>query len=435
MSTEVCSEKHLDNLPPGALFVFRFSDRLGSTYHLRVLERAFHLLISASFVHASLESQMSGQSFPMNLNEQVIAPLFSNIAVVGLFLIPLISMRLFAEEKRQGTIELLITSPVHDMEIIIGKWLSAVLMYGALLLVLFIDFSFLFIYGNPDWKPIATGFLGILLQGACLLALGTFISTLTRNQIVAGALGFALALVLWILNWTTSFGNSDTVQVLNYVSIVSHMDSFSRGVIDSEGLRLLPVYDLFWIVSNLSIPRVVAVEGVMADTTSTEIASTPAVPEAPPPVKPKDTVAARQARYGATAVLYTIVVLAALVLVNWLANRYNKTVDTTSNKRFTLSQETQKIVKNLKTDATITYIDKASGFDQAKGMLDRYRNLSPKIHIQYIDYMKQPTLARSYGVRFPGTAYVEIGPRREEAKAADRRRNHGRVRERPEGRA
>ncbi|MBV8552103.1 MAG: GldG family protein [Acidobacteriaceae bacterium] len=131
----------------------------------------------------------------------------------------------------------------------------------------------------------------------------------------------------------------------------------------------------------------------------------------------KDTVAARQARYGATSVLYTIVVLAVLVLANWLANRYNKPFDTTSNKRYTLSQETQKIVQGLKQDATITYIDKASGFDQAKGMLDRYKNLSPKIHIQYIDYQKQPTLARSYGLRFPGTAYVEIGQRREEAKA------------------
>ncbi len=200
------------------------------------LSGLFTYIISASFVRASLEGQMSGQTFPMNVNEQVIAPLFSNMAVVGLFLIPLISMRLFAEEKRQGTIELLVTSPVHDMEIITGKWLSAVLMYGALLLVLLIDYSFLFIYGNPDWKPVATGFLGILLQGACLLALGTFISTLTRNQIVAGALGFALALVLWILNWTTSFGNSTTVQVLNYLSIVSHMDSFSRGVIDTKDL-------------------------------------------------------------------------------------------------------------------------------------------------------------------------------------------------------
>jgi ABC-type uncharacterized transport system involved in gliding motility auxiliary subunit len=137
---------------------------------------------------------------------------------------------------------------------------------------------------------------------------------------------------------------------------------------------------------------------------------------APKPSR-RDTVAARQARFGATAGLYTIVVIAVLVLVNWLGNRYNKTYDTTSNKRFTLSQQTQKIVKGLKQDATITYIDKASNFEQARGILDRYKNLSPKIHIQYIDYQKNPTVARAYGLRYAGTAYVEIGPRREEAKA------------------
>jgi ABC-2 type transport system permease protein len=198
------------------------------------LSGAFTYIITASFVRASLEGQMTGQSFPMNVNEQVIRPLFSNVAVIGLFLIPLISMRLFAEEKRQGTIELLITSPVHDLEIVLGKWLSAVIMYSALLLVLLIDYSFLFIYGQPDWKPVVTGFLGVLLFGACLLALGTFISTTTKNQIVAGAVGFALALLLWILDWTTSFGNSPTVQVMSYLSILSHLDSFARGVIDSK---------------------------------------------------------------------------------------------------------------------------------------------------------------------------------------------------------
>src|ERR1700759_5634450 len=109
------------------------------------LSGVFTYIISASFVRAGLESQMSGQSFPMNLNEQVIAPLFSNIAVIGLFLIPLISMRLFEENKRQGTIELLVTSPVHDVEIVLGKWLAAVLMYASLLVVLLLDFSFLFI--------------------------------------------------------------------------------------------------------------------------------------------------------------------------------------------------------------------------------------------------------------------------------------------------
>jgi len=134
-------------------------------------------------------------------------------------------------------------------------------------------------------------------------------------------------------------------------------------------------------------------------------------------VSRKSTIAARQARFGATASLYTIVVIAALVLVNWLGQRYNKTIDTTSNKRFTLSHETEKIVSGLKEPATIAYLDKASSFESARGILDRYKNLSSKIKIQYIDYQKQPTVAKSYGLRFPGTAYVEIGTRREEAKS------------------
>jgi ABC-type uncharacterized transport system involved in gliding motility auxiliary subunit len=134
-------------------------------------------------------------------------------------------------------------------------------------------------------------------------------------------------------------------------------------------------------------------------------------------VKQPSSLAARQARFGATAALYTIVIIAILAVVNWLGNRYNKSFDTTSNKRFTLSQETQKLVKNLKGSATITYIDKASNFGSARGMLDRYKNLSPKIHIQYIDVQREPTVARAYGLRYPGTAFVEIGSRREEAKA------------------
>lgn len=139
----------------------------------------------------------------------------------------------------------------------------------------------------------------------------------------------------------------------------------------------------------------------------------------PKPPKKKPTLAARQARYGATATVYTLVVIAALGLANWLANRYNKSADTTSNKQFTLSQETKKIVGGLKKDATILYFDKSSNFDQAKGILQRYKNLSPKIHVEYVDYQKEPTLARAYGLRFPGTAYVQIGDRREEAKTLD----------------
>ena len=199
-----------------------------------LLSGYFSYGIAAIFVRMGMESQMSGQSFPMNVNEQAIAPIASQIAVVGLFLIPLISMRLFAEEKRQGTIELLVTSPIHDIELVIGKWLASVLMYGSLLVVLLADYAFYFIYGQPDWKPVATGLLGLMLQGSCLLALGTFISTMTKNQIVAGAVGFGLALLLFLVSYFTQFGNSSVAQFLSYLSVQSHYDSFSRGVIDTK---------------------------------------------------------------------------------------------------------------------------------------------------------------------------------------------------------
>ncbi|MCU1291661.1 MAG: ABC-type uncharacterized transport system involved in gliding motility auxiliary component-like [Bryobacterales bacterium] len=128
-------------------------------------------------------------------------------------------------------------------------------------------------------------------------------------------------------------------------------------------------------------------------------------------------VSARQAKYGATASLYTLVVIAALILVNWLGNRYNKSFDTTSNKQFTLSDQSKKIVQGLKSDATIVYLDRPSGFATAKATLDRYANLSSKVHVQYVDVVRNPTVAASYGVRYPGTAVVQIGQRREEAKA------------------
>src|SRR6266446_7153475 len=149
----------------------------------------------AAFVNRGM--QMSSQSFPMNINDDLIRPLLDTASFIGLFTIPLITMRVFAEEKRTGTIELLATSPVLDGEIIEGKWLDEMVVYGSMLLFPALDFIFLFRYGHPDWKPMAIGFLGLLLQAGALLALGTFISTLTKNQIIAGAVTFALSLLLY----------------------------------------------------------------------------------------------------------------------------------------------------------------------------------------------------------------------------------------------
>src|SRR5579863_1521945 len=138
------------------------------------------------FVRFSFQAQMMGRQMPMNVNEQVIRPLLGFASTVALFLIPMITMRLFAEEKRSGTIELLMTSPVTDWEIILGKWLGAMLLYICVLGMSALNIALLFAYGKPDWKPILIGYLGLILQGGTLLAIGAFISTTTKNQIIAG---------------------------------------------------------------------------------------------------------------------------------------------------------------------------------------------------------------------------------------------------------
>jgi len=186
------------------------------------------------FVYEGMEMQMRGQMFPMSLNEQIIRPLLSNMSVIGLFMIPLISMRLFAEEKRTGTIELLATSPVRDIEIILGKWLAALILYSSILLFTALNFAFLFRYGNPDWKPLLVGYLGVLLQAGSMLAIGTFISTTTRNQIIAGAATFAVNLLLYVLGWVSAFETSTWARVLAYLSVATHSESFMKGVLDSK---------------------------------------------------------------------------------------------------------------------------------------------------------------------------------------------------------
>jgi ABC-2 type transport system permease protein len=183
------------------------------------------------FVYAGMEAQMRGAMFPLNVNEQVIRPLVSNVSVIGLFLIPMISMRLFAEEKRSGTIELLATSPIRDSEVILGKWLAALILYSAMLLLTAINFAWLFRYGNPDWKPLLVAYLGLLLQAGALLAIGTFISTLTRNQIIAGGATFGISLLLWVLEWVSGYDSATYARVMAYLSVLTHFESFAKGLL------------------------------------------------------------------------------------------------------------------------------------------------------------------------------------------------------------
>lgn len=127
----------------------------------------------------------------------------------------------------------------------------------------------------------------------------------------------------------------------------------------------------------------------------------------------------RQTKYAAYATVYILVIVAVIVVANFLANRYNKSFDATANKRYTLSDQTKKVVGDLKQDVTISYFDRANGMQNAKDLLDRYQNLSPKLHIQYVDLLKNPTLARAENVTREGEAVVSVGARREDAKSFD----------------
>lgn len=125
---------------------------------------------------------------------------------------------------------------------------------------------------------------------------------------------------------------------------------------------------------------------------------------------------ARQTKYIAYVVIYVLVVLTALVIANFLSNRYNKSYDATANKRYSLSDQTAKIVKGLKQDATITYFDQSTSFDRARDLLTEYKDLSPKVKVDYVDPDKKPEEAKAAGIKNYGTAVVQIGDRKEEAK-------------------
>ena len=169
----------------------------------------------------------------VNINEFMIRPLFGNTAVILLFFLPMLTMRSFAEEKRSGTMELLLTSPLTDFQIIMGKFLGAMALYALMLSLTLIHIGVLFWYGEPEWGPVLSGYLGLLLMGGSFISIGLAISSMTTNQIVAAVSTFAVLLLFWIINWMGDASGTTTQSVLAYLSILEHFDDFSKGVIDT----------------------------------------------------------------------------------------------------------------------------------------------------------------------------------------------------------
>ena len=197
------------------------------------------------FIRSSEQMQMGGGA--PNVNQHMISGLLQNAAVIILFALPMITMRTYAEEKRSGTIELLLTSPVTDVQIILGKFLGAMGLYTAMLAVTIVYIAILFLLGKPEWRPIATGYLGLLLMGGCFISVGLLISSLTKNQIVAGFMTFVVFLMLWVINWVGESSSPTTREIVNYLSVTEHFNDFARGILDTKHI----IYYLSFITFGL----------------------------------------------------------------------------------------------------------------------------------------------------------------------------------------
>jgi ABC-2 type transport system permease protein len=215
---------------------------LGGWFFFNLLAR-FNLLVS---MYSSFQGGAEAMQ-RLNVNEFVLAPLFHNLSVVLVILIPMITMRGFAEEKRAGTYELLLTSPVATWEIVLGKFVGMVAFICVMVSLTSIYGLILWIYGNPEVGIMIAGYLGLLLLAITFVTIGLFASSLTENQIIAAVTGLVMLLLLFVIAWPADSAGQTVGDVLRYVSVTEHFASLVKGVIDSKSLIYFATMIAGWL--------------------------------------------------------------------------------------------------------------------------------------------------------------------------------------------
>lgn len=187
----------------------------------------------------------------INPTDAVVQPVLQTMAIILLFVMPLITMRLFSEEKKTGTIELLLTYPITDMAVVAGKFLAALFVLAVMLSMTLIYPVMLCAVGKPELGTTLSGYLGLFLMGMSFLALGTFISCLTENQIIAAAITFAIAILVWIIRATASLAGETLGAVLRQMSILEHLEPFIKGIVSLSDLTFFVLFTLFFLFLTL----------------------------------------------------------------------------------------------------------------------------------------------------------------------------------------
>lgn len=217
-----------------------------------VIAGYFFWIITAFYQTASLQSMMNPQAAQgLNPTEWVFRPLFRNLAVVMLFMMPALTARLLAEEKKQGTAELLFTYPIRDLELLLGKFLAALALFAGMLALTLAYPLLLTPFIRIEWGPTLAGYLGLLLLGLAFLALGILISSLTEHQLIAFSVAFGAALLLWIVSWPADQAGATARTVLNHLSIIAHQESFAKGLIETKDVIFYLNFTLFFLFLTL----------------------------------------------------------------------------------------------------------------------------------------------------------------------------------------
>ncbi len=195
----------------------------------------FFYSIFAFFTVASMQAAMNPTfARDLNVTDGVMRPLFSNMSVIMLLLMPMLTMRLFSEERKSGTIELLLTYPVRDGAVLVGKYLAALALYGLMLALTLVYPAILRYFAPLEWGPLLTAYLGLALMGAAFLAVGVLTSSLTENQIVAAFSTFGVLLMFWVIGWSADYAGGVAGKILAHLSLIEHYESFAKGVIETR---------------------------------------------------------------------------------------------------------------------------------------------------------------------------------------------------------
>ena len=187
----------------------------------------------------------------INIIDMVLSPLFGNISVVMLLMLPVLTMRLFAEEKKSGTYELLFSYPLRDAEVLVGKYLAALAVFTLMIGLTGLYQLLLWNLGVSEPGVVLSGYLGLFLAGAAFIALGIFISSLTENQIVAAVISFGLLLLFWVIGWSSSVVGPPFGSIFEYISLVSHLMNFAKGIIDTADLAYYLCFIFFFLFLTL----------------------------------------------------------------------------------------------------------------------------------------------------------------------------------------